>query len=117
MLQQRKWIDQNAEAEFWAKMERLEAASEALARTRGWRGVLGLATLRRAGLARDVATLRASAEDLVRLHTVPIDTYDSAPATVQAPGSDALRTLAGLAVSLRQDRDGSDGLAQESGAP
>lgn len=106
MLQNRTWVDPTAEAEFWTQMERLEAASGRLAALGRLGGLLRGGPFRRAALQRDLDAIRERAQSLVDRHTVlaaeACEEPLSAPTTTAS--GDPLRTLAGMVVSLRQDR-------------
>lgn len=105
MLQNRTWVDPTAEAEFWTQMERLEAANARLAALGRFGGLLKGGPFRRAALQRDLQAIRDQAQTLVDRHTILVaDADDAAPAAAAAPATDPLRTLAGMVVSLRQDR-------------
>ncbi|RIY02595.1 hypothetical protein D3218_04315 [Aureimonas flava] len=100
MLQNRTWVDPKAEADFWKQMERLETVNARLGALGRWEGLL-----RRAALQRDLDAIRIHAQDLVDRHTVPADATGASPAAPAAsPADTPLRTLAGMVVSLRQDR-------------
>ncbi|WP_061933416.1 hypothetical protein [Aureimonas sp. AU22] len=107
MLQNRTWIDPNAEAEFWKQMERLEAVSARLSAFGGVGGLLKGGPFRRAALQRDLDSIRGVAQDLVDRHTVSViavPATESAAAPSASSADDPLRRLAGMVVSLRQDR-------------
>ncbi|WP_416357715.1 hypothetical protein ACLNGM_06695 [Aureimonas phyllosphaerae] len=103
MLQNRTWVDPTAEAEFWTQMERLEAASARLQSLGRISGLLRGGPFRRAALQRDLDAIREHAQTLVDQHTIPVcETVEATPSASAA--GDPLRTLAGMVVSLRQDR-------------
>lgn len=98
MPHNRIWTDPKAEAEFWQQMVALEALS-------GVGGASGLwGRFRRLFGQEDRAdAIRRRAEDLMQRHTVLASDVVTPGIPNEAPNA-ALRTLAGLAVHLRQDR-------------
>lgn len=107
MLQNRTWVDPQAEAEFWKQMERLETATARLSSSGRLGGLLTGAPWRRAALKRDIDIIQRLAQDLVDRHTIPVSAAPIATIVPEAPASTSdapLRTLASMVVSLRQDR-------------
>ncbi|WP_182422193.1 hypothetical protein [Aureimonas sp. ME7] len=100
MPHDRIWTDPKAEAEFWRRMAEIEELSGQTMRAGVW-GRLA----RWIGRTDPSEAIRRQAEDLVQRHTILVPTAEPTEAAEPAPGA-ALRTLAGLAVGLRQDRAG-----------
>ncbi len=97
MPQNLVWKSRDAEAAFWQQMQDLDRTKQRLDGGAGWRGLLDRIPFRRQVLRSRVAVITASAQELVRLHAVEAE----APVS---PADESLRRLAGLAVTLRQDR-------------
>lgn len=109
MLHNRTWIDPKAEAEFWGHMERLETVQARLAATAGWGGLLSGGLLRRRALQRDLEAIERVAKALVESHTILLENdakaaADAGSASAPTQADESLRALAGMVVSLRQDR-------------
>ncbi|WP_279480752.1 hypothetical protein [Aureimonas sp. SK2] len=101
MPQNLVWKSRDAEAAFWQQMQDLDQTRQRLDGG-GWRGLLDRLPFRRRLIHSRIALITASAEELVRQHAVEAE----APAS---PAEESLRRLAGLAVSLRQDRGPAQG--------
>lgn len=107
MQQDLVWDSRDAEAAFWRQMEHLDQTERRLDAGSGWRSLFDRMPFRKQVLQSRMAEIKASAEELVRLHTRKAPAANETPRRVDpvvTAAEESLRRLANLAVSLRQDR-------------